>query len=134
MRYLGIDLGDVRTGLALSDPQGIICSPLEILTERDQEQLLLKIIQLAKEHKAGKIIVGLPRPLKGGTNLQAEKVLHFVEDLVRATSLPIDTWDERFTSRLAQAHKGSEKAQDSIAACYMLQNYMDAQICKRGEK
>lgn len=134
MRCLGVDLGDVRTGLALSDPLGVVCSPLEVIEERDRDRLLLRIVEQAREYGAGKIVVGLPRPLGGGTNVQAGKVLEFVAVLADSWDMEIDTWDERFTSRMAEAHSVPGRANDSVAACYMLQNYLDARANMRGEE
>jgi putative holliday junction resolvase len=134
MRCLGVDLGDARTGLALSDPLGVICSPLEVVQERDRDRLLLRIVAAARENGAGKIVVGLPRSLRGGTNAQADKVLVFVEALADAAGMDVDTWDERFTSRMAEAHGAKGKPRDAVAACYMLQNYLDARANLRGEE
>ena len=134
MRCLGVDLGDARTGLALSDPLGVVCSPLEVVEERDRDRLLLRIVEAAKENGAGKIVVGLPRSLRGGANTQADKVLVFVEALTGAEGFEVDTWDERFTSRMAEAHGRKGKPRDAVAACYMLQNYLDARANMRGEE
>jgi RNase H-fold protein (predicted Holliday junction resolvase) len=72
------------------------------------------------------IVVGLPRPLGGGTNSQMDQVLAFVGRLRLEGAMPVDTWDERFTSKLAEKGHGPREARDAIAACYMLQNYLDA--------
>src|SRR3990172_7891017 len=103
MRYLGVDLGDVRTGLALSDPHGVVCSPLEVVEERDRERLLLRIMEAARAHDVEKIVVGLPRPLRGGTNTQVDKVREFVVTLAERTATEVETWDERFTSQMAES-------------------------------
>jgi putative Holliday junction resolvase len=132
MRYLGVDLGDVRTGLALSDPVGVTCAPLAVIRERDKLCLCEKIIGVAKEHGVGQIVVGLPRSLAGGTNSQAESVLTFVEQLRQTCDIDVVTWDERFTSRMAQAGRSRGKDLDAVAACYMLQNYLDALARTRG--
>jgi putative holliday junction resolvase len=134
MRYLGVDLGDVRTGLALSDPMGVTCRPLEVLEERERVRLSDKITEVARENDAQTIVVGLPRPLSGGTNRQVESVLAFVSMLSERSSFHVETWDERFTSRLAEADRPRGKAQDAVAACYMLQNYLDARAMRRGEE
>lgn len=134
MRCLGVDLGDARTGLSLSDPNGVVCSPLEVIKERDRDRLLQRIVEAATESGAGKIVVGLPRPLGGGTNPQADKVLEFVAALADSSDVEIDTWDERFTSKMAGAHGVPGKPNDAVAACYMLQNYLDARANIRGEE
>jgi putative holliday junction resolvase len=133
MRLLGVDFGGSRTGLALSDPVGITCSPLGTVTEKDEDRLIEKILQAVTEHGAGMIVVGLPRPLGGGTNAQSEAAVAFKERLESQAPIPVTMWDERFTSRLAD--RGHERKgggasrkgeQDAVAACYMLQNFLDS--------
>ena len=126
MRILGVDVGRRRTGLALSDPLELTCSPLAVVEEREQEGLLLRIVQVMREHDVGEIVVGLPRPLSGGTNRQVESVVAFVESLAARVDKPVRTWDERFTSKLAERGRPSGLAHDSVAACYMLQSYLDS--------
>jgi putative holliday junction resolvase len=104
---------------------GITCSPLPVIRERDQEKVLLRIVAIADEQGAEEIVVGLPRPLGGGSNEQLEAVIHFKERLVAATATTVVTWDERFTSKLAERGAKRTGEQDSVAACYMLQNYLD---------
>jgi putative Holliday junction resolvase len=122
---LGIDLGTSRTGIALSDPLGITCAPLPVVRERDQAEVLLRVIALADEHGADEILIGLPRPLKGGSNAQLESVVAFKERLAASTEKPVVAWDERFTSKLADRGGKRTGEQDSVAACYMLQDYLD---------
>ena len=134
MRLLGVDLGRSRTGLALSDPHEVACSPLEVLEERNEEQLLQKIMQVAEEHDVAQIVVGLPRPLSGGTNPQYEGVLVFVEALTGRSPVPVVTWDERFTSKLAERGRSRRRPQDSVAACYILQSYLDSRASRRRDE
>lgn len=134
MRALGVDLGDARTGIALSDTCGITCTPLEVIAERNTDKLIARIVEVAMASEAGEIVVGLPRPLQGGTNQQLERVLRFVELLRSRTELSVATWDERFTSRMASVKGASTRSDDSVAACYMLQNYLDARAGKRGDE
>ena len=133
MRVLGIDLGGSRTGLALSDPLGLTCSPLDVVAERDEERLLLRIVAEAKEQHVGEIVVGLPRPLAGGTNRQMESTLAFAKRLERQSGIPVVTWDERFTSKLAEKGRSRATARDAAAACYMLQSYLDSRPNTRGD-
>ncbi len=134
MRVLGVDLGGSRTGLALSDPTGLICRPLEVVAERDQELLIKGILERSRNEGVSLIVVGLPRPLGGGTNSQMAQVLDFVRRLQLEASVPVATWDERFTSRLADEAHGSLQARDAVAACYMLQNYLDAHTDTVGQE
>ena len=135
MRILGVDLGRSRTGLALSDPLGLTCSPLEVLEERNEERLLQKIVQVAEENEVARIVVGMPRPLAGGTNPQSEEITLLAEALGRRSPVSVVTWDERFTSKLAERGEVKGKAKgrprDSVAACHMLQSYLDSQASRR---
>ena len=130
MKLLGVDYGKKRTGLAISDLVGITCRPLSVLTESDMGRLIPAVLEMAVEHAAEGIVVGLPRPLSGGTNRQLEDVLHFVDELTCATSLMVTVWDERFTSLLADKGQRGAEARDAVAACYMLQNYLDMLSCR----
>lgn len=120
-------MGGRRTGVALSDPHGIICSPLEVITETDREALFDRIIALIHLHGVDELVVGLPRPLGGGVNRQVEEVLAFVDTLQLRSGVKVNTWDERFTSKLAGKTGPKTGPRDAVAACYMLQNYLDAQ-------
>jgi putative holliday junction resolvase len=121
---LGIDVGASRTGVAISDSLGVTCAPLQVIRERNRERALLRIVAVADEHGAAEIVVGLPRPLAGGTNEQMEAVVAFTERLAKLTTTPVLTWDERFTSKLAQGGTKRSGEHDSVAACYMLQDYL----------
>jgi putative Holliday junction resolvase len=125
VRILGIDPGTSRTGVALSDPLGVICTPLPVIRERDQGKVALRVVAIAEEQEAEEIVVGLPRPLSGGTNQQLETVTTFAERLAAISTVPVFTWDERFTSKLAERGPKRTGEHDSVAACYMLQDYLD---------
>lgn len=125
MRFLGVDVGGVRTGLALSDPVGITCRPLDIVYERDPDAVITAILAVAEREGVETIVVGMPRPLSGGSNEQLKTVEAFVDRLVARSSRPVGTWDERFTSKLARVGKAKGQAVDSVAACHMLQGYLD---------
>ena len=110
MRVLGVDFGRARTGLALSDPVGVACSPLGVVTERDEERLIESIATVTTDHQVGEIVVGLPRPLSGGTNRQMADVLTFVGRLQSSVAVPVRVCDERFTSKLAERGRSRGKA------------------------
>lgn len=133
MRILGIDLGRARTGLALSDPLGLTCGPLAVLRETDEGRLIRHIAVLAEENEVSILVLGLPRPLSGGTNNQVESVLTFAARLSREVPVPVVTWDERFTTKLAERAKGRSATRDAVAASYMLQNYLDSRINATGD-
>lgn len=122
---MGIDVGASRTGVAISDPLGVTCTPLPVIRERDRDKALLKVVAVARKYDAGEIVVGLPRPLAGGTNEQMDAVVSFKERLAALTTTPVMMWDERYTSKLADSGAKRRGEQDSVAACYMLQDYLD---------
>jgi len=130
VRYLGVDIGRSRTGLALSDALGVTCRPFDIVAERDEERVIERIAQVAREEEVGEIVVGLPRPLSGGSNRQMEGVISLVERLRQLSPVPVATWDERFTSKLAEEGRPGMKYHDAVAACYMLQSYLDSRSNK----
>ncbi len=132
MRILGVDYGRARTGLALSDMLGVTCSPFDVVRERNEDRLILKIVTVAQDQAVGEIVVGLPRPLAGGMNRQMRDVLSFVARLEAMTTIPVRGWDERFTSKLAQQGRASKGTHDAVAACYMLQSYLDSQTGRLG--
>lgn len=125
MRALGVDVGAARTGLALSDPLGITCRPLTILRIRDRDALAAAVADVAEREGASTIVVGLPRPLSGGLNQQMRVVVAFIDRLRALTSRPVTTWDERFTSKLAKQNRRPGEPVDDVAACHLLQSYLD---------
>jgi putative Holliday junction resolvase len=133
VRFLGVDYGSSRTGLAVSDPLGVTCRPFGILAERDEDRLVAEILSTARQLAVEAIVIGVPRPLSGGTNQQLETVLSFVRHLQRDAQIEQDAqfavsvWDERFTSSLARRGRAHSANEDAVAACYMLQSYLDAQ-------
>ncbi len=138
-RILGLDVGDKRIGLALSDSDGILASPVSIIerTEMNEIDAILKVVQ---EREVERIIVGLPRLMNGDIGSQAEKVQSFVETLRSYTNIPIETRDERLTTvtavRLKQETSSRKKNRkiryDAMAAAVILQDYLEEQQLAKG--
>lgn len=131
-RSLGLDVGDRRIGVALSDPDGVLASPLTIIERRDEALDLASIVGLIKQYEAGWVIVGLPVSLDGRLGLQAEKVRVFTEKLRAAASVPVQYRDERLTTvaagrllRQAAGKKKKKTRDDAAAAALILQGYLD---------
>ena len=129
-KILGLDIGDVRTGVAISDVLGIIASPLTILNAKEVD-VIEEIKEIVEKEKIEKIIYGLPISLDGTEKRQAEKVREFVDRLskvVKADFIPID---ERFSSlsaknMFAEVGKSTKgRRLDSVSATIILQNYLD---------
>ncbi len=133
MRYLGLDVGDRRIGVALSDETATLASGLPTLERVGQKKDPNAVVELARRHEAGAIVVGLPRSLDGSLGPQAESVLDFAESLKRRTRLPVLTWDERFTTRLAHqaliegdvSRRKRKDLVDQVSAVLILQSYLD---------
>jgi len=128
-----LDIGDRRIGVALSDPQGILASPLTIINRSDEKLDIEAITNIINQHQVRQIIVGLPRSMDGSIGQQAEKVQAFTQRLHQHTEVPIQFRDERLSTvsakRLMQA-AGKKKTKkkvrdDAIAAALILQGYLD---------
>ncbi len=133
MRSLGLDIGDKRIGVALSDPEGILASPLTIINRRDESLDIEAITDIVSQKQVEQIVVGLPRSMDGSLGKQAEKVKEFVRKLCSHTEVPVEYRDERLTTvlaeRLMQA-AGTKKTRkkvrhDAMAAALILQGYLD---------
>ncbi|SDJ65020.1 putative holliday junction resolvase [Lachnospiraceae bacterium G41] len=136
-RLMGLDFGSKTVGVALSDPTGLIASPLEII-EREREDKLRKtyarIEELIEEYNVTKIVLGLPLNMDSSEGDRVRKTAEFKETLERRTGLEVISWDERLTT--VEAHdimsevgvKGVDRKKyvDKIAAAIILQSYMDS--------
>ena len=140
MRVLGLDVGDRRIGLALSDPLGILASGLGALERRDLERDIQAILALVEEKQAERIVVGLPKRLDGSLGEQARKVQELASSLSEVSPVPVEYWDERLSTVAAQellrqagAKKASRGRVDAAAASVILQGYLDAKGPTRPE-
>lgn len=131
-RILALDVGDVRTGLAMSDPLGIIASPLKILNSNECD-VVKEIISVINEHSIKKIVFGLPISLDGTEKVQAQKVREFIATLKKEIDIEFIPIDERYSTASAknmllstrkQGLKGKTKSLDSISATILLQTYL----------
>ena len=133
MRYLGLDVGDKRIGVALSDESGTLASGLDTLQRVGPKKDPKAVADLVRKHEAGEVVVGLPRTLAGEIGPQAQKVVAFIEQLKAVVKVPVVPWDERFTSVVAnqalaeaEASRRERKANvDKVSAILILQNYLD---------
>ena len=133
MRYLGLDVGDVRIGVALSDETGTLASGLPTLEAAGPRRDAQAVAALVREHGVREVVVGVPLRLDGSPGSQARKVIGFVERLRRVLRVPVVTRDERLTSvaareRLAEAggrRRVGKDRLDRAAATLILQEYLD---------
>ena len=132
-RIIGLDIGDKRIGVAISDLLGITAAGLETIDRKNMQQDILQVKQIAERHGAMQIVVGLPLNMDGSTGPQAEKVKSFGRKLARATGLPIVYEDERLTTISAirtltlQGVKTGHNRElvDRQAAAIILQKFLD---------
>jgi putative Holliday junction resolvase len=133
MRTLGLDVGDRRIGVALSDETGTLASGLENLARVGPVKDVKAVAALVRGHEVGEVVVGLPRNLDGSLGPQAQKVLAFMEALKKVMPTPVVPWDERLTTVMAhrvldEAEVGRRQRQgvvDRVAAILILQSYLD---------
>src|ERR1700689_2638921 len=102
MRFLGVDFGHKRIGLALSDESGTIAQPLNYIDGGGLAVVSYEIARICDERKVGKIVVGVPLRLDGTPSEQTERTLAFIAELRRATTVPVMQWDERLTTAQAE--------------------------------
>ena len=129
---LGLDLGEARIGVAVSDPTGTLCTPLQAIMRTQDGADIRQVAALAVKETAARIVVGLPVTMEGRRGTQAQAALRFCKELRAATPVPVVTWDERLTTVEAQAHlreagrkPSREKgAVDCLAAALMLEAYL----------
>ncbi len=134
MKVMSIDLGDVRTGVAVSDVTGFLAGRSVSITQRDRDKLLEEILTLIEKEKPGEIVLGLPINMDGTEGPRAEKSRAFGDRLQEASGLPVKYMDERGSSISANRilsdagkKKGKQRAQvDAVAAAIILQNYLDS--------
>jgi putative Holliday junction resolvase len=123
VKVLALDYGSARTGVAVSDPTGTIAKPLEVVERASTEAGLARVLELARAEEVDRIVVGLPVTLRGELGAQAQETEAFVDTLRAAADLPVESFDERFTTRLAQTTPG-RAPEDAAAAAHLLTSYL----------
>lgn len=124
MKVLALDYGSARTGVAVSDPTGTVARPVEIVQQALTDAGFAKLLAVIKAEKPELVVVGMPLTLRGDHGEQARETTAFVERLRAAVELPVETYDERFTSVLA----GGD---DARAAAHLLSSYLEWQSARR---
>jgi putative Holliday junction resolvase len=138
LRSLGLDVGDKRIGIALSDPLGMLARPLSVLERSEDSADIEIILKLVTQQQAGMIIVGIPLSMDGGIGTQAQKVQLFAEKLKFASAVPLQYRDERLSTvdakrlleagRKKKSHFVKKGAYDAAAAAVILQSYLNETI------
>ena len=133
-RILALDVGERRIGVAVSDETATLARPLTAITRASRREDFGRIAQLAAEQGAERIVAGYPRSLSGAEGPQAQRVRRYVEALAQGLSVPVEMWDERYTTvvaterlRDARPRQRRDRGQlDAAAAAVLLQDYLDA--------
>ena len=132
MKIMGVDFGDARTGIAISDLMCSIVGSTTVVPSRNREKAIADIVKLAKDNMVGEIVVGLPKNMDGTEGARAELCREFADQLQEATGLPVKMWDERRTT--VEAHnilsqhnyhgKKRKNTVDAVAASLLLEGYL----------
>lgn len=135
MRIMGIDFGDKRIGIALSDTFGWTAQGLETISYNNSfKEAVNRIMQIVKQYDVGKIVVGLPLNMNGTKGFRVDKTNEFIQELSKQTNIQIIKWDERLSSVIAgnvikEMGKSPSKNKgliDTISAAVILQSYLDS--------
>lgn len=129
MKVLALDYGSARTGVAVSDPTGTVARPLAVVERAGEEAGLARIADLVREEAAELVVVGLPLTLRGERGGQAEETDRFVARLREALDVPVETYDERFTTALAG--QSGDAPEDARAAAHLLAGYLARMEARR---
>jgi putative Holliday junction resolvase len=123
MKVMALDFGSARTGVAVSDPTGLIARPLCVVERAATEAGLERLAELAREQEVETLVVGLPLTLRGERGDQARATERFADALRLVVDVPVILFDERFTTDLAQ-QTPSAAAEDARAAAHLLSSYL----------
>ena len=141
MKLMAVDLGQVRTGLAVSDPTEQLASPVGTITEKNTDKLLEKVAAAAREQGVQQLVVGHPRNMDGSRGESARRAETFAASLEKAAALPVVLWDERMTTVSAIGYlnqtdtrgKKRKAVVDTVAATIILQDYLDSRRMRQSE-
>ncbi len=136
MRILGVDFGDRRTGVAISDELGWTAQGLTTIFQWNPNEVAKEVVKIADEYKAEKIVLGLPKNMDGSVGFRGEATKEFSEMLKEKTTIPVIFWDERLSTVAAHRTlnetnvrgKKRKNVVDTVAATYILQGYLDSLI------
>ena len=123
MRILALDYGAARTGVAVSDETGAIARPLGVVERASTPEGLTRVCELVREQGAERVVVGLPLTLRGEHGSQALETEEFVDALRALVDVPVESYDERFTTTLAAGARGAAP-EDARAAAHLLESYL----------
>ena len=124
MKVMALDYGSARTGVAVSDPTGAVARPLGVVEGAATDAGLAQLARLVREEAPGRVVVGLPLTLRGTRGEQAAETERFAEALQRVLDIPVELFDERFTTDLAEQTVGAAP-KDALAAAHLLSGWLE---------
>ena len=125
MKVVALDYGSARTGVAVSDPTGTLARPVGVVERVGTEAGLERLVELIRAEQADRVVIGLPLTLRGERGGQAVETEQFVDTLRRALDVPVEAFDERYTTDLAEQDPGSRNLPaDARAAAHLLTSYL----------
>ena len=124
MKVLALDYGSARTGVAVSDPTGTLARPVGVVERAGTNAGMTRLLEVVAAEEPERIVVGLPLTLRGEHGAQARETEAFVEALRARVSVPVESFDERFTTALAARHGSSSAPEDARAAAHLLESYL----------
>ncbi|OPY02017.1 MAG: putative Holliday junction resolvase [Syntrophorhabdus sp. PtaB.Bin047] len=138
MRILGLDVGDKKIGVSLSDPTLSIAQGLKLYRRASLEEDIEELKRIVQEHEVGEIVVGLPRNLNGTIGTRAQNVMGLADRIRESVAIPVTLWDERFSTNEAHRvfdmaevrHKKRKPYLDIMASQIILQGYLDARSAR----
>jgi putative holliday junction resolvase len=126
VRVLALDYGSAKCGVAISDPTGILATPLDEVRDPATRKGMGKLLEMIRESEAERVVVGLPLSLKGGDSAQTREAREFARVLEkRLKGIPVEMYDERFTTRMAERDGGTRSSEDSRAAAHLLSSWLE---------
>ena len=124
MKVMALDYGSARTGVAVSDATGMLPRPVGVVERAATADGLRRLAELVAEEGPERVVVGLPLTLRGEQGAQAVETERFVEALQLAIDVPVERFDERFTTTLANSGPSSRAPEDARAAAHLLEGYL----------
>jgi putative holliday junction resolvase len=124
VKVMALDYGSARTGVAVSDPTGTLARPVGIVEQAGTDRGLAELARLVREENVERVVVGLPLTLRGTRGEQAAETERFVDTLRAVVDVPVELYDERFTTDLAERTAGAAP-EDALAAAHLLSGWLE---------
>ncbi len=126
MRVIALDYGSAKCGVAISDPTGVLATPLDEVREPATRKGMGKLLAVIRDSEAELVVVGLPLSLNGGDSAQTTEAREFADVIQkRLKDVPVEMYDERFTTRMAERDAGTRSSEDSRAAAHLLTSWLE---------